>query len=540
MAMMRTPVLPKNAVREQEKHFRDMGKKYGLPPDVTDTFSQHGIQVASVIGSTLVKYMGQLTAAHNLTEDDIQTLTLLALYHPLHTLDGMPQALRRRLQDPFDRFCRFRKLDEKDLPKDIESYEQMIYLQNGLVDPVFIVRAIDLSQTHDYDAESIEKLYSLSGELVDGKRLRTNISISMLDVYYPISVALPFIDSDSIRDIAVEQIWPDKFAKVKEQCANHKAELERSQFLLLKAFEAAVRRVALENQLFVIQNPEDSYIYTDRIKSEGSIVQKLVRKNLPTSITFANDMHGFLVIMKTAKAAMKLADMMMRELRKMISSSISIDQRYLMPPKDDGTVHPSVSLDFVGPIYARNGQLLSQYGAEIQVTDLEGIKECTQGVLIHGRHKQTGIFNSGRIINASTLPHLLNYRAAVNREATVLDELKTSSVESEYVQISCTISDGRSIRPQQVVLPEGALLIDLLAKLDILNVRTYTKDSKSGKPILNGDQIESREVHIEFEPGSTGINPPQAADLMTRTSDGETIAKLRKIRNGYRKNGQKR
>lgn len=539
MVMLTTPVLPKNAAREQQNHFRKLGKKYGLPTDVTETFSQHGMQVASVIGGTLSRYREQLTAAHDLSEEDIQTLTLLALYHPLHSLEGAPSDLQRRLEEPFERFCRYRKLDEKGLPKDIESYEELIYLKNGMIDPVFLVRAMDLSQTHDFDGESIEELYRLSGESVDGKRVRTNIAISMLDVYYPISDALLFVDSDSIRDIAVEEIWPDKFAKIKEQCESSKIDLDRSQYLLRNAFEAAIRRVVMQKTLPVIQNPDDSYIYTDRVKSEGSIVLKLVNKKLPTSIIYANDMHGFLAIAKDAKTAMRLATDLMRELRKTIATPISIDPRYLMPPKADGTVHPSVALDFVGPIIARSGERLSTLGAEIQVTDIKGIEECTRGPLIHGQYKQMGIFGSKRIINPSTLPQLLKYRASLNRDAQALSDLKPPDVESEYIQIKCTISQGGTTKTQNVVLKDGAILIDLLAKLDLLKARNYTTETKTGKPVLFGDRIESRDVQIIVDSNGSGINAPQADHWMTRTSDADTIDMLRVIRNGYKTNGTK-
>jgi len=529
MDLIRSPALPKNAVRDQQKHFRKMG----IPKE----FSDHGVLVASVTEGALLRHRGHLQAANNLTIEDIQALTLLALYHPLPSLNGVVDPVRKRIEPHFERFHKYRELDEQDLPKNIDQYAKLIYPSDGIVDPVFIVRAMDLAQTHEFSAEALQRLYSYYGKKIDGAEIRRNICISMLDVYYPIGDALFFLDSERIRDIAAMEIWPDKFAKIKGECEAKKDELERSQSLLRRFLEAAVRRVALENSIQVLMNPDGAYIYTDRIKDPGSILLKLIKKELPTSTEYTNDMHGFLAVAKDVRHAMRLATQLMNELRKHLSSPLSIDPRYLAPPREDGTVHPSMALDFVGPVITKRGEVLSSFGAEVQITDLEGVRTCTQGPLIHGAHKQLGLFGSKRIITPETLPSLLEYRAKVNGNAHTLSELKAPDVESEYIQVSCTITGIQRAVNTTVTLKEGAKLIDLLAHLDLLKQRTFTTDAKTGKPILFGDEMDARVVRINVDPNGKGLEPPQADMWLSRTSDAVTITRLREIRNGYRKNG---
>ncbi len=525
-------ILTPRDVCKQEIYF----KRRKVPKE----FSAHCIQVSTMADGILEEHQQRL----GLSNERRRALTMLALYHVLPSVESADSEVVSLISKTglIDRFHKYRQLDEAPInSKDILGYRTIMFPNHGDIDPVFLIRAIDIGETHEFKEDKLTRLYRvLYNREVNGLELRRCLAYSMLEIYYPITDSLHFINSDKIKNIAVEIIFHDNYRTIKNERNAILGLIKSAQDEIYYILERVLSIICAEKGVIIVPNRDGKIIYTSRIKDEGSIVLKILKQKLPLSVNFINDMIGFLVVCRRQEQTMKLASALTSALAKEFKDRPVLDPKYLVM-SEIGRVYPAAHIDLttkvieegiahspLQPVMSKDGRIISPVGVEIQIVDFEGAMKCTQGSLIHGAYKQFQFFNRETVIDQTILNNLIEYLARIYATEKALHNLPIPDLDAERSYVRCTIVDKKGKKKQlQVYLREGSNVIDLLARIGVLGYEVKVIDQKTERSLKLENSITGvREITVILNRDNQVIVGKLAHDLMKIAIEPETLTVL--------------
>jgi ppGpp synthetase/RelA/SpoT-type nucleotidyltranferase len=256
--------------------------------------SEHNLEMYNIISSKVFQKTNR---------DEVSKLILLSRYHESFKGETIPREVMRELGSLYPYY---NEVKSKDFEPDIDKDFYSDLFKTNL--PLLIFRTIDLSKIPlRSDKDLLVNCFGFNPKNFEEER--KNLARKMLDLYSPVSDIFGFKNVlESIKNTSVEVLHPENYLQVKNILFRKNERLEE----IKKSFENILLNTINEfKEIIPFSVFEDGSRLKGRIKSPGSIVLKMIDKDLPTSkVLDLHDLVAFTVLVENQKDAIELWELL--------------------------------------------------------------------------------------------------------------------------------------------------------------------------------------------------------------------------------------
>ncbi|MEM3364306.1 MAG: hypothetical protein QXS93_02230 [Candidatus Micrarchaeia archaeon] len=425
-----------DAIKRKLRQMRDKAQKdlerLKVPPDVI----YHNQQLFYTIAASLNGITKAARADINPTD-----LLWLSLYHENLSYSALPSEIKETIGGLFRRFIELKHIDM--------SKKEVWTPYNNLVDEcpaLAVFRTIDLAH-FPMDYNTLVRSFLFKKDTVE--YAVRNIAESMLYVYVPFADILGILDVySSLLDKSTSILYPDLYRGVYAKLKELQDENEH----ILKNFGNRLEYDILEAEMEDIHfaNFSDNSLIKGRIKTTGSTVLKLIRKNYPIEKMMEfEDLVAFTVLTETEQDAYKFVEFLKNKYK--IPEGHFDD--YIRSPRGQTqyqSLHQGVPFEV-----ERFGEKKIRF-IEVQIRTPEMQEKCERGDQAHALFKQ-------RKIDKEKLLLMLQYSTTLRNASTEEVQMLALNLRSERITVLATVTPDSEV--MIVDLPENSCVYDLICKV---------------------------------------------------------------------------
>lgn len=227
---------------------------------------------------------------------NISKLLLLSLFHETRNNEPVPRLIRRELGSLYHDYLDLKNNDFN--PKAEGTYYSSLFEKNL---PLLIFRTLDISKLPlNGDKDLLVNWFNFNPKKIEEEK--RNLATVMYNVYHPIADILGFNSVlNDIKNLSVQTLYPDNYRKIDSNMRSNYEYLNNIKKSFTNELQTLININSNDVSFFPFE--EGSYV-KGRIKSAGSIVLKMIEKDLPiTKMLELHDLVAFTILVEDVNQA---------------------------------------------------------------------------------------------------------------------------------------------------------------------------------------------------------------------------------------------